>query len=152
MNSIGELLGKEIVTRIAAEYVKIGSVYKMPMTEANGIIVPEGKTFHPKFFIVLGYDNEGNIYGGVIINSEINRNIPKKLQDLHRVILRSDYPFLDYDSYVDCSSIMIADPSTFSKWKYCGVIEEDFRVMIVETAKNSKVISRSRLRQFGIIQ
>lgn len=35
MNSLGELLGKEIVTRIAAEYVKIGSVYKMPMTEAN---------------------------------------------------------------------------------------------------------------------
>ena len=34
-------------------------------------------TFRPKFFVVMGFDNQGNIYGGVVFDSEINRNYGK---------------------------------------------------------------------------
>lgn len=59
--------------------VKVGDVYEMTMTEANGIKPKGGDSSRDKYFIVLGFDSNGTAYGDVIINSRINRNLSAHL-------------------------------------------------------------------------
>lgn len=56
--------------RLASRTVKIGDVYEMTMTEANGIKPKAGDYSRDKYFIVLGFDSNGIAFGGVIINSQ----------------------------------------------------------------------------------
>ena len=57
--------------------IEIGQIYRIKADERNGITPKSGMTFRPKFFVVMGFDNQGNIYGGVVFDSEINRNYGK---------------------------------------------------------------------------
>ena len=67
-------------------------------------------SFRPKFFVVMGFDNQGNIYGGVVFDSEINRNyVNPDFEDFFLPIPCSKYTFLDHDSYIDCRKMK---PST----------------------------------------
>lgn len=54
--------------------VEIGQIYKIKADERNEITPKDGMSFRPKFFVIVGFDDQGNIYGGVVFDSEINRD------------------------------------------------------------------------------
>lgn len=61
---------------------------------------------HGKFMIIIGEDNE-NYIGLFFINSNIHKSIANKqdLLNLQYPLLKKDYNFLNYDSFLSCTQI-----------------------------------------------
>ncbi len=147
---ISDALNDEDLTRLASHTVRVGDVYEITMTKANGIIPKVGFSSRDKYFIVLGFDSNGVAYGGVIINSRININLPAHLKIYHMPIKQSKYSFLRYDSFVDCLELKEVHSRKFNEWNYLGAIDEDDVDLIIGTVKESPVENQQRLAQFGL--
>lgn len=147
---LSDSLSNEELSQLASRTVKVGDVYEMTMTEINGITPKPGDTSRNKYFIVLGFDSDGIAYGGVIINSQININLPRHLKIYHMPIKQSKYPFLKHDSFVDCVRLKIAFPQKFNEWNYLGEIDDYDVRLIIGTVKESPAESKERLSQFGL--
>ena len=130
--------------------VKVGDVYEITMTEANGIKPKPGDDSRDKYFVILGFDSEGVAYGGVIINSRINKNLPDYIKIYHMPIKQSKYPFLRYDSFVDCVQLKRVYPDKFNEWTYLGTIDEYDVALIIGTVKESPRESRGHLALYGL--
>lgn len=147
---ISDTLSGEELSRLASRTVRIGDVYEIKMTEANGIKPKPGDKSRNKYFVVLGFDSNGIAYGGVIINSQINKNLPGYIKMYHMPIRQSKYPFLRYDSFVDCVQLKMAYPHKFNEWDYLGEIDERDVELIIGTIKESPRESAEHLAQFGL--
>lgn len=147
---ISDALNEDGISRLASHTVKVGNVYKMTMTEANGIKPKAGDSSRDKYFIVLGFDSNGVAFGGVIINSQINQNLPAHIKMYHMPIKQAKYPFLRYDSFVDCLRLKIAYPKKFNEWNFLGKIDEYDTELILGAVKESPAESKEHLAQFGI--
>lgn len=143
------LNGKDL-SSLAAKTVKVGDVYEITMTESNGITPKPGDSSRDKFFVVLGFDSNGIAYGGVIINSNINKNLPPYIKMFHMPIKQSKYPFLRYDSFVDCVQLKRAFPQKFNEWRYLGKIDDDDLELIIGTIRESPRESKAHLSLFGL--
>lgn len=150
MTRISDALGEDGLSRLAAATVNVGDVYEITMTEANGIKPKDGAASRDKYFVVLGFDADGNAYGGVIINSRINRNLPAHIKMYHMPVRQSKYPFLRYDSFVDCVRLMTASPRKFNEWNYLGKIDDYDIELIIGTIKESPRESKQHLALFGL--
>lgn len=150
MIKISDALSEDELSRLASRTVKVGDVYEITMTEANGIKPKAGDLSRDKYFVVLGFDSEGVAYGGVIINSQINKNLPGHIKMYHMPIKQSKYPFLRYDSFVDCVRLKIAYPNKFNEWNYLGEIDEYDVELIIGTIKESPGESEEHLAQYGL--
>ncbi len=150
MMKISDALSEDDLLRIAARTVKVGDVYEITMTEVNGIKPKPGDISRDKYFVVLGFDSEGVAYGGVIINSRINKNLPPHIKLYHMPIKKAKYPFLRYDSFVDCVQLKRAYPHKFNEWNYLGAIEEYDVELIIGTIKESPRESAGHLAQYGL--
>ena len=83
--------------------IEIGQIYRIKADESNSITPKSGMTFRPKYFVVVGFDNQGNVYGGVVFDSEINRDfVSPDFEDFFLPISCSKYDFLEHDSFIDC--------------------------------------------------
>lgn len=150
MTTLFEMLNDDSIKAIAKNTVKVGDVYRIKMDERNGIKPKAGDKSRNKYFIVLGFDSEGNAYGGVIINSEINPNIPQSMKNCHLHIECSKYSFLDHDSYVDCSKLKIANIEKFGKWQYLGFFSLEDVQLITTTIQGSPNETKEHLAMFGL--
>lgn len=150
MIKISDALNEDELYRLASRTVKIGDVYEITMTEANGIRPKSGDISRNKFFVVLGFDSESIAYGGVIINSQINKNLPAYIKMYHMPVMQSKYPFLKYDSFVDCFRLKTAHPDKFNEWTYLGKIDEYDVELIIGTIKESPGESEEHLAQYGL--
>ena len=150
MIKISDALTPDELSRLASGTVKVGDVYEMSMTEANGIKPKNGDDSRNKYFIVLGFDKYGIAYGGVIINSRINKNLPAHLKMYHMPLRQEKYPFLRYDSFVDCVRLKTASPQKFNEWSYLGEIDDYDVRLIIGTIKESPAESERHLAQFGL--
>ena len=79
MIKISDFINEDDLSRLASHTVRVGDVYEITMTEANGIKPKKGDSSRDKYFVVLGFDANGIAYGGVVINSMINKNLPAHL-------------------------------------------------------------------------
>lgn len=131
--------------------IEIGDVYKIDMDESDGITPKDGYSTRLKYFVVLGYDDEGHIYGGVVINSKINANLPSYIRDYYMEIPCSKYKFLIYDSFVNCSKIMTTNSKKLLKGDKLGEILQEDLDLIIGTVCGSPKESKKRLQQFGLI-
>lgn len=145
-----DVLNEDELARLASHTVKVGDVFEITMTEANGIKPKVGDTTRDKYFIVLGFDSYGVAYGGVIINSKINKNLPPHLKMYHMPLKQSKYSFLRYDSFVDCLRLKIAVPQKFNEWEYLGKIDPYDVELIIGTVKESPAESSEHLSRFGL--
>lgn len=150
MTKLFDLLDDNSLKDIAQNTIKIGDVFRIKMNRKNGIIPKQGDDSRNKFFIVLGFDSEGNIYGGVIINSSINQRVPQAVKDWQMPIRCSKYTFLEYDSFVDCSKLKCASIEKFNTWKYLGSIELEDVELIIGTIKESPNETPEHLAMFGL--
>ncbi|KAA5463470.1 hypothetical protein [Bacteroides caccae] len=150
MTKLFDLLNNDSIKSITQKSIEIGNVYRIQMDKSNGIIPKPGDTSRNKFFVVLGFDEEGNIYGGVIINSNINQRVPDSVKDWQMPIKQSKYKFLDYDSFVDCSKLKCTSIDKFGKWQFIGTILQEDIELIIGTIKESPNETPEHLALFGL--
>ena len=93
MTNIGDLLG-DAANKLLQSSINIGDVHLLRLDQTNGITPKNDDTTRNKFFIVLGFDNEGNVIGGLVINSKINYNLPSTVTDYQLPITVKQCPFL----------------------------------------------------------
>ncbi len=150
MTSLADFLSDNDKSQLARQTIKIGDVYQIAMNHANGITPKNGDAFRNKFFVVLGFDEYGNAYGGVVINSNINLNTPPALRYYYMPIKSSKYSFLNYDSFVDCTTLKVVNISKFSEWVYLGKIDVEDVGLIIGTIKESPRENEAHLSMYGI--
>ena len=106
--SIADILSNKAKSQLVLPNINKGDIFKMRLTPKEGIIPKnKGDNDRDKYFIVVGKTANGALVGFVVINSNINTNISKELQDLHYPINVSDYPFLKKNSFVCCAEPII---------------------------------------------
>ena len=130
--------------------VKKGDVFRITLNQANGITPKPGDSNRDKYFVVLGFDNDGNVYGGVIFNSYINLKLPPFVQAMQCPIQKDAYDFLSHDSYIDCSSIKVVKKLKLLRSLYLGHLREDDLDMLYDKISTNSRISKIELRRFGI--
>lgn len=104
---------------------------------------------HKKFFVVMG-ETDDKIMGCFFINSNIHRAIQNKPEQfaMQYPVKRADYPFLSYDSFLNCSNIL-----EFDKQEVINKLQDGRAVKkgemqsshigdILEMCRNSKVFSK----------
>lgn len=123
MTNIGDLLGNQ-ADELVQDNINVGDIHFLNLDKRNGITPKRGDENRDKYFIVLGFDGEGNVIGGVVINSNINYNLPSEITDYYLPIKVEQFPFLRYNSFVNCSKIIIAKRHKFNKDTYRGTISE----------------------------
>lgn len=137
MTNIGDLLG-DAANELLQSNINIGDVHLLNLDRTNGITPKNGDATCNKFFIVLGFDNEGNVIGGLVINSKINYNLPSTVTDYQLPITVKQCSFLQHNSFVNCSKIIVAKRTKFSKESYRGEISDpDMMKLIIDTEGES---------------
>lgn len=151
MTTIGELLGDK-ADEIARISVDIGDVHLLSMGKAEGITPKDGQKEKEKFFVVLGFNGDRSVIGGIVTNSRINHNLPSSITDYWMPITEQQCPFLKYNSYANCSVLKVVSISKFSVLTYRGKIEDDEVLeMIKNTVKESPYSNKQQLREFGLV-
>ena len=152
MTNIGDLLGEQ-ADILAREAIGIGDVHILPLTPKEGITPKDGQIARNKYLIVLGFDNDGNMIGGVVVNSNINYNLPSSITDYLMPVTVSQCSFLAHDSFINCSHLVVVRKDKFNSKTFVGKIDdEELMSMIVGTITESPQINKQQLKEFGIIK
>lgn len=148
---LGDILG-DVGDKLAQDNIKVGNVYLINLDQQNGITPKNGDLTRDKFFIVLGFDQEGNVIGGLVINSKINYILPSSVTDYQLPIKVEQCPFLKHNSFVNCSKIIVANKTKFTKLAYRGEISDSKLMgLIVNTVKDCPTMNAKQLERFGLI-
>lgn len=151
MTNFGDLLG-DLADKLTQNSINIGDVHLLNLDQNNGITPKSGDTTRNKFFIVLGFDNEGNVIGGLVINSKINYKLPPSVTDYQLPVSVEQFPFLKHNSFINCSKIIVAKRSKFNKTTYRGEISDtEMMELIINTVKESPTVNKMQLKEFGIV-
>jgi hypothetical protein len=148
--ALGDSFPENFKSEFASRNIEIGTVLRLAVKD----------TTPPKIkrFIVIGKTMDGLSLASLYINSDINKNIHWciELQNLQILLNCNDNEFLDNDSYVDCSKLVIREAleiSNIIKENPSAVIgklkEIDFKY-ILETVKNSTTIKGKLKNKFGL--
>lgn len=151
MTNFGDLLGV-LADELTQNSINIGDVHLLNLDQNNGITPKSGDTTRNKFFIVLGFDNDGNVIGGLVINSKINYKLPPSVTDYQLPVSVQQFPFLEHNSFINCSKIIVAKRSKFNKTTYRGEISDtEMMEFIINTVKESPTVNKMQLKEFGIV-
>lgn len=151
MTNFGDLLG-DLADKLTQNSINIGDVHLLNLDQNNGITPKSGDTTRNKFFIVLGFDNDGNVIGGLVINSKINYKLPPSVTDYQLPVSVEQFPFLEHNSFINCSKIIVAKRSKFNKTTYRGEISDtEMMELIINTVKESPTVNKMQLKEFGIV-
>lgn len=151
MTNFGDLLG-DLADKLTQNSINIGDVHLLNLDQNNGITPKSGDTTRNKFFIVLGFDNEGNVIGGLVINSKINYKLPPSVTDYQLPVSVEQFPFLKHNSFINCSKIIVAKRSKFNKTTYRGEISDtEMMELIINTVKENPTVNKMQLKEFGIV-
>lgn len=134
-----------------SDEVQLGDVYKIELSKADGIIPKNGYDTRKKFFVVLGFDEQGNVYGGILFNSKINQNLPVSIKDYHMPISAKDYPFLLHDSFLNCTKIFSVTSTHLWKGEKLGTINTTDFELICSTVCSYPDANPHKLKRFGLI-
>lgn len=147
-NGMGKLLSEEQRTELAILNLKPGAILKFYCQVAK----------KEKRFVFVAPRYGGIALGLIHINSEINTKVffSPKLRDEHYKILQVDYPTLTWDSFINCSQLIIRpkeeiynflvnDPACHLE----HLSEEHFDEVKIKLCK-SKVLSPSQKKEYGL--
>ena len=119
--------------------------------------IPDFNISYRKYWIIIAVSP--SYIAGVVVNTEINKNIfwNEQLRELNIPILQKENPFLQYDSFVDCSKIRkcpseeIQKAITENPKIVVGNITDILLKKIHITITNAKTISKKDKKEFGFI-
>ena len=102
---------------------------------------------HGKFFVIIGEDND-NYIGLFFINSNINYfNRKQTLFEMQYPLLKRDYEFLDYDSFLCCTEITklnkkkLSDSFSTKISEYKGVLQQEHLDDVLNLVRKSKLFT-----------
>ncbi len=157
MANLKELLSSESLANLAVSQAVEGAVFRMHLGKDEGIKDKNpGDEGRNKYFVVLGYDSEGNAIGFVLIDTVINPHLPQKRQDAHYKILASNHTFLNgIDRFVDCSDFKLISRKRFAelfgKEKAKGTINTMDLAVIKKMTAEYEDASPKILKRFGLV-
>lgn len=120
--TISDLLKKGGFQSITHE-IEIGNVYKINMTKEDGVCISNNTSSISKYFVVVGFDDKGIAYGGILISSNLPRKAYNQIEYFYPV-KASDNDFLKYDSHIDCTRIFQSSPSKLTFDTHIGYLDE----------------------------
>lgn len=129
--------------------IKRGDLFLINMDESNGITPKGGQAERQKFFIVMGVTETGTVYGGVVINSSIEK-VPLHLRNWYVPLQQYRYSFLQHDSYVNCLQLKEVPQSKFDGWRFLGCIENIDLEIISNKLTTSPMENAERLSRYGL--
>jgi len=151
MTNIGDLLGEQ-ADFLARESISVGDVHILPLTSKEGITPKDGQSVRNKYLVVLGFDQNGNMIGGVVVNSKINYNLPSSITDYLMPVTVKQCPFLSHDSFINCSHLIVVRKDKFNSKTFVGKIDnKELMALVIGTISESPHASKQQLREFGII-
>lgn len=156
MANLKDLLSAESMENLTSSQAVEGSVFRMHLGAEEGVKGKSpGDDGRNKYFVVLGHDSEDNAIGFVLVDSNINPNLPQKRQNAHYKIMAKDNAFLEgVDRYVDCSDFKVITKKRFSdlfgKEKSKGTIDAASLTAIKEMTSNYEDASPKMLKRFGL--
>lgn len=140
-----------LIDDVVSNEVQLGDVYKIEMSAEDGMNLKNGYDTRNKFFVVLGFDEQGNVYGGIVFNSKINQNLPTSIKNYHMPISAKDYPFLSHDSFLNCAEIFPATSTHLMKGEKLGTINTtDFELIRCTVCSYPNAVPLE-LKRFGLI-
>lgn len=87
-----------------------------------------------------------------MINSKINYKLPPSVTDYQLPVSVEQFPFLEHNSFINCSKIIVAKRSKFNKTTYRGEISDtEMMELIINTIKESPTVNKMQLKEFGIV-
>lgn len=126
-----DLIGDEMRESINGKHkIEIGNVYKINMTKNDGLCISDSTSKAIKYFVVVGFDSKGNVYGGVLVSSNLptNRNNP----EYHCLIKQCDNSFLAYNSYINCTSIFSSTTARINADSHIGCLDQHSLYSVVD--------------------
>jgi hypothetical protein len=156
MANLKDLLSAESMENLTSSQAVEGSVFRMHLGVEEGVKGKSpGDDGRNKYFVVLGHDSEGNAIGFVLVDSNINPNLPQKRQNAHYKIMAKDNAFLEgVDRYVDCSDFKVITKkrfyALFGKETSKGTIDAASLTAIKEMTSNYEDASPKMLKRFGL--
>jgi len=104
---------------------------------------------HPKFFLIIG-EHEDDLCGLFFVNSNINFFTKKHPEffEMQMLIRKSDYHFLDYDSFIDATKIRTLNKKSIAtdicnqKTQIKGSLTENDLDMLLDAVRASKLFSK----------
>lgn len=152
MTAIGDLLGEQ-TDKIVRDSISVGDVHLLPLNQKEGITPKDGQSYRNKFFIVLGFDTDGNIIGGIVINSNINQRLSTAITDYLMPVTKEKLPFLEYDSFANCSHLVLVKREKFNRNTFKGRIDDTKLLkLITGTITESPYVNKQQLKEFGIMK
>ncbi|MEA2027688.1 MAG: hypothetical protein U9N49_01755 [Campylobacterota bacterium] len=113
-----------------------------------------------KFLLIIGSDSDKLLIAYLYINTNINFNVhhSSKLVDLQYELVADDENRLDYNSFVDCSSIYEANREKLKGLiiedmdKFRGKISKNDLDTIITKIRESDLIDKITKKKFGILK
>jgi hypothetical protein len=148
--SLGDHFPKEFQHEHTERTLKIGMVLKLFV---NDTTPPKEKRF-----IIVGFSEDKFSLASLYINSEINKNInwSQEQQALQLELTAETREFLDWDSYVDCSKLILRETRELQTVYasrpevFIGQLsDQDFEI-IITTLKHASTINGKFKKRYGI--
>ena len=150
MSTIADLIGGQ-ADELARHALSVGDVHLLPLGADEQITAKDGKDRRDKFYVVLGFDKDGNTIGGVVINSRLNANLPTVITDYHYPVSAAQLPFLKHDSFVNCSKLVMVRKGKINSGTFRWHIEDNELLgTIAKTLGECPLVSRQQLKEFSL--
>jgi hypothetical protein len=148
--SLGDHFPKEFQHEHTERTLKIGMVLKLFV---NDTTPPKEKRF-----IIVGFSEDKFSLASLFINSEINKNInwSQEQQALQLELTAETRGFLDWDSYVDCSKLILRETRelqtvfTSRPEVFIGQLSDQDFELIITTLKHASTINGKYKKRYGI--
>ncbi len=152
---LSDLLNAQSLDNLVEFLLEEGDVLRMHLGQEEQIRGKNpGDDGRNKYFIVLGKDSEGNAVGFVVINSEINKNLPQEKKDMHYELKPEKYAFLNgRKRFVDCSAFRVIEKHKFNRLfsqSRKGRIEADDLKLIRTAVATWKDTPKNTVKRFGL--
>lgn len=157
MVSFEDLLSEKSKEGIIAHTVKEGCVFRMNLSKEEGVIGKrKSDDTRNKYFVVIGRDTQGAAIGFVLIDTQINPNLPECRKLLHYTLSANKYSFLNGRSrFVDCSDFKTISHERFAflfgSETIKGEIDAEDLELIKGAIASYENVSAKILRRFGLL-
>lgn len=151
MTELGDLLGN-IADKLAQDNLNIGDVHLLNLDQNNGITPKAGDNTRNKFFIILGFDTDGNVYWWFGNKLKYQLQLANVGYRLSVACNRRTSPIFRTQLVYQLLKDYLAKRSKFNKSTYRGAIyDTEMMELIINTVKESPTVNKKQLKEFGII-
>lgn len=151
--SIADLLGDNLPEGLMPKHcIEIGNVYRISLDRNDGLNVSHENEVLSKFFIVIGIDTDGVIYGGLLISSEPPKHIPPSIMMYQYQVKANKNPFLKWNSWVNCTKIFRSSSDKLIRNNFIGCLDEESLYYIISAILDldNPVITNKERKKFNI--